>query len=212
MSRGARLARVAVSAAVLALSPSWARAQQGAEDSVIYVLSAASRFEVKTGKAGLFGFAGHDHVIRARAVAGRIVYRPGVLADTRVEILVPADSLEVLTPPDTEEIRKVAETMRSTVLHVDQYPAIRFVSTAVTCSGDACTVLGALTLAGQTRDVTLDLAVAIGADTLRAQGQFSLKQTDFGITPYRGGPAGTVRVADRVRFDIDVVGVSAAKP
>ncbi len=69
--------------------------------------------------------------------------------------------------------------------------------------------MGALTLAGQTRDVTVDLAVAIGADTLRASGTFSVKQTEFGIRPYRGGPGGTVRVADRVTFEIEAVGIAA---
>ena len=33
-------------------------------------------------------------------------------------------------------------------------------------------------------------------DTLRAKGGFSVKQTDFGIQPFRGGPGGTVKVAD----------------
>jgi len=34
-----------------------------------------------------------------------------------------------------------------------------------------------------------------------------VKQTDFGIRPYRGGPGGTVRVADKVTFDISAVAV-----
>jgi hypothetical protein len=47
----------------------------------------------------------------------------------------------------------------------------------------------------------------IVADTLRATGRFSVKQTDFGITPYRGGPGRTARVADRVTIELDVVGL-----
>ncbi|PYO97058.1 MAG: hypothetical protein DMD61_13005, partial [Gemmatimonadetes bacterium] len=99
-----------------------AQAQERPVDSVVYVLSEASRLEVKTGKAGLLGFAGHSHLVRARAFSGRVVYYPSSPADSRVEISVPTDSLEVLTPPDTEEIRKVTEAMRGEVLHVDQYP------------------------------------------------------------------------------------------
>jgi len=34
-----------------------------------------------------------------------------------------------------------------------------------------------------------------------------VKQTDFGIKPYRGGPSGVVKVADRVTFDFEAVGV-----
>ena len=212
MPRTSRLARLLRFTAVISLLPARAAAQQGTPDSVTYALSAASRFEVKTGKAGLFGFAGHSHVIRARAFSGRIVYYPGAPAQSHVDIVVPTESLEVLTPPDTAEIRKVTQAMRTEVLHVDQYPEIRLTSTAVTPTGDGLRVQGELTLAGQTRDVTVDVAVEIGADTLRARGTFALKQTDFGIKPYRGGPAGTVRVADRVTLDFEAIGVAQVRP
>ncbi len=188
--RTSRLARVLRCTAVVSLLPVGAAAQQGTPDSTTYVLSAASRFEF----------------------SGRIVYHPGAPAQSRLEIVVPTESLEVLTPPDTAEIRKVTEAMRTEVLHVDQYSEIRFTSTAVTPTGDGLRVQGELTLAGQTRDVTVDVAVEIGADTLRARGTFALKQTDFGIKPYRGGPAGTVRVADRVTLDFEAIGVAQAGP
>jgi hypothetical protein len=51
--------------------------------------------------------------------------------------------------------------------------------------------------------VPIDVHVELGLDTLRAKGSFSINQTDFGIKPYSGGPAGTVKVADRVTFDLD---------
>jgi len=189
----------------LGSAPAWA--QGGAPDSVVYVLSAASRFEVKTGKAGLLGFAGHAHVVRARAFAGRVVYYPNAAPESRVEIVVPADSLAVLGSSDTAEVRKVTQAMRTEVLRVDEYPDIRFVSASVTPSGEGFHVHGRLTLAGQTREVSCDVRAEIGADTLRATGGFSVKQTDYGIRPYRGGPAGTVRVADRVTFSFDAVGI-----
>jgi hypothetical protein len=63
--------------------------------------------------------------------------------------------------------------------------------------------------------VQVDAAVQVGADTLRARGTFAVNQTDFGIQPYRGGPGGSVRVADKVTFDFDAVAVrqaAAGKP
>jgi len=51
---------------------------------------------VKTGKAGLFGFAGHSHLIRARAFSGQVAYYPKAPANSHLEITVLADSLEVL--------------------------------------------------------------------------------------------------------------------
>lgn len=205
-------ARCALVAGVVWLLPAAARGQGGQPDSVIYVLTAESRFEVKTGKGGLLGFAGHTHVVRARGVQGRVVYYPTSPESSRVEIVVPTDSLEVLTPPDTAEIAKVTQAMRTDVLHVDQYPAINFVSTAVTRTAEGFQLQGRLTLVGQSRDITVDTPVEMGPDTLRARGGFSVKQTDFGIKPYRGGPAGTVRVADRVTFSFDAIGVRMPEP
>jgi polyisoprenoid-binding protein YceI len=187
-------------------------ALKGACDSVVYHLAPTSRFEVKTGKAGLFGFAGHEHRVRARSSSGRVVYCPDNPRDSRVEIAVAAESLEVLTPPDTAEIRKVTVTMRTEILRVDRYPIIRFASTSVTPTSDGLHVEGQFTLVGTTRDVATELHLEIAADTLRATGSFSVKQTDFGIKPYRGGPGGTVRVADRVTIELAAVGLRAPDP
>ena len=179
-------------------------------DSVVYRLAPSSRLEVKTGKSGLFGFAGHSHVIRARAFSGNVVYYPHAAARSHLQITVQTDSLEVLTPPDTAEIRKVTEAMRTETLRIDQYHEIRLVSKEVSPTAHGFHILGALTLVGQTRDVPIDVSVEPGVDTLRAQATFAIKQTDFGIKPFSGGPAGTVKVADRVTFNIEAVAVRAA--
>jgi polyisoprenoid-binding protein YceI len=161
---------------------------------------------VKTGKAGLFGFAGHTHVIRARAVSGQLVYHPGARTSV-LRLRVPTDSLEVLTPPDTAEIRQVTEAMREDVLHVDKYPEMTFAADSLEAKSGRMELQLAVTMAGVTRKVPVTAEVTIGSDSIRARGSFTAKQTDFGIKPYSGGPAGTVKVADRVTFCFDLVAV-----
>src|SRR5258707_8679002 len=139
------------------------RAQQ---DSVIYVLAGGSRFEVVTHKSGVFSFVGHEHLIRARSFSGKIVYIPSAPERSRLEIVVPSDSLEVLTPPDTEEIRKVTAAMRTDVLDVAHHPEIRFESTALARSADGLQVTGRLTMVGKSQEVTVDVTTTVGADTL----------------------------------------------
>ncbi|HXL10691.1 MAG TPA: YceI family protein [Gemmatimonadales bacterium] len=190
-----------------AAGPRSAPSQSVTRDSIVYHLSPASQLDVKTGKAGLFGFAGHEHLIRARGFAGRVVYYPGAPTASRVDLTVRSDSLQVLTPPDTAEIRKVTEAMRTETLRVEQYPTISFTSKTVAPADSGFRLVADLTLVGQTREVPVDVRVAIGSDTLRAWATFGVKQTDFGIKPFRGGPAGTVRVADRVTFEIEAVAV-----
>src|SRR6266550_3930741 len=181
--------------------------QGASRDSVVYDLAPAplTQFEVLTGKAGLLGFAGHTHVIRARSFSGRIVWYPDQPPASHVTISVATDSLEVMTPPDTAEMRKVTSAMREEVLDVAHYPEITLTARGVERAGDTLRLQASLTIKGQSRDLPLTVRAIIGPDTLRATTTFDIKQTDFGIRPFRGGPGGTVRVADRVTFTIEAV-------
>jgi polyisoprenoid-binding protein YceI len=174
---------------------------------VIFRLTPASRFEVKTGKAGLFGFAGHSHLVRARSFSGWVVYPADHPAASRLEVFIPAESLEVLTPNDTAEVRKVTETMRTQVLRVGEYPDIRFSATVAGVTATGFRLDGHLSMVGHTRAVPVAATVHISGDTLRADGTFTVKQTDFGIKPVRAGPGGTVKVADKVQFTFAAVAV-----
>ncbi len=147
--------------------------------------------------AGLLGFAGHSHVIRATRFSGTVHYAAHDPAATTITITILTDGLAVLTPPDTAEIRKVTASMRDDVLHVAQYPEIRFTSTHVKPAGSGYEVTATLTMHGTTREITVPVAVEFQGDTLVARGRFSVKQTDYGIRPFRGGPGGTVRVTVR---------------
>jgi polyisoprenoid-binding protein YceI len=193
---------------LVALLPAFggrAMSAQMPADSTVYHIDPASRLVVKTGKAGLFGFAGHTHVIQARAVTGELVYHPG-RPTSRLRLEVPTDSLEVLTPPDTAEIRKVTEAMRTEVLHVDKHPKMTFAADSLNARNGQMQLQLAVTMEGTTRKVPVTADVTIRSDTLRATGTFVAKQTDFGIEPFRGGPGGTVKVADEVTFCFDLVG------
>src|SRR5919199_5930187 len=125
---------------------------QAHPDSVVYHLDPSSRLVVKTGKAGLFGFAGHGHLIRARSVTGQLVYRPRQ-PKSHLSLKVPTDSLEVLTPPDTAEIRKVTQAMRTEVLHVDKYPDMTFAADSLDARSGKMEMQLALTMEGVTRKV-----------------------------------------------------------
>ena len=179
---------------------------QAPPDSSVYQVDPSSRLVVKTGKAGLFGFAGHAHVIRARTVTGELIYRPGGPTSS-LRLAVPTDSLEVLTPPDTAEIRKVTEAMRTEVLHADKFPTMTFAADQVEARNGKVQLQLAVTMEGVTRRLPVTAEVTIAADTIRAAGAFTAKQTDFGIEPFSGGPAGTVQVADKVTFCFDLVAV-----
>jgi len=112
--------------------------QGASRDSAVYDFAPAplTRFEVLTGKAGLLGFAGHEHLIQATSFSGRIVWYPDQPAASHVSVSVATDRLEVVTPPDTAEIRKVGAAMREDVLDVAHYPEITLVAPVVARGGD----------------------------------------------------------------------------
>ena len=47
------------------------------------------------------------------------MYYPHAAARSHLQITIQADSLEVLTPPDTAEIRKVTKVMGTETLQID---------------------------------------------------------------------------------------------
>ncbi len=198
-----RRLHIAAAALLLGASTLPLVAQEHPPAADTYRLLGDSRLEVKTGKSGLLSFVGHEHIIRASQFEGTVHYRPDSALATRISIRILTHGLEVLTPPDTAEIRKVTASMREEVLHVDQYPEMTFVSTAISAKGRSYQVTADFTMHGTTREITVPVTVEFRGDTLLASSRFELKQTDYGIRPYKGGPAGTVKVADKVEFRIE---------
>lgn len=183
-----------------------------AQDSVLYTVSSESRFDVHTGRAGLLGALGHEHRVRARAFQGQIVHVPRHPERSFVRITIRSDSLEILTDAQPSDVAKMRRAMREETLRVRHFPEITFTSRQVELLGDdslgtRLRVSGDFTMTGRTRPVAADVRVHIARDTLRAAGGFSLKQTEFGIEPYSAA-LGTVKVADRVDFEFDLVAVS----
>lgn len=167
----------------------------------------SSRFEVRTGKAGLLGAFGHRHTIRAGRVSGTIAHDSDRIAASSVHIEIPTESLAVVREgADREDAPEVEEAMFSDVLPPGRFPRIAFDSRIVTRNGDRLHVVGDLTLGPRTRTVAVDVRLDAAGDTLRASGSFPLRQTDFGIEPYSAA-GGTIKVADRVEIAFEALAV-----
>lgn len=172
-----------------------------------YRIAPDSRFDVITGKAGLFGAFGHAHRIRATEFEGKIVHDPENAFASSIEIVLQTAGLVVVPEgADEKDAPKVERAMRESVLPPDQYPTITFGSRIVTALDDGVQVVGDLTIAERARPVAVDVTIAQRGDTLTATGTFSVKQTDFGIKPYSAA-GGTIKVADEITFDFEAVAI-----
>jgi polyisoprenoid-binding protein YceI len=155
-----------------------------------------STLTIHVGKTGAFSGLGHEHEVRAPIHSGT--------ADTgsrpAVEIHVHASQLRVMDKEASEKERaEVQKTMVGPeVLDSEHHPEIVFKSTNAEATGQGqWTLHGKLTLCGQTRPVTVPVALQDGHYT----GETTVKQTDFGIKP--PGKLG-VRAKDEVRIAFDV--------
>lgn len=188
------------------------------EDSTIYTVAPVSLLEAHVGKSGLLAGLAHEHRVRAHAVNGSIVYFPESPERSRVTVTLATDSLLVVPESDSADIPKITRTMRAEVLRPDSFPEISFVSRSIVPlppagspgSGErgarppSWRVAGDFTMVGRTRPVSVDLSLEIAGDTLRASGWFTVKQTDFGIRPYRKA-LGMVKVKNEVRIELRFV-------
>jgi polyisoprenoid-binding protein YceI len=171
----------------------------------VYTLDPAhSRLTIHVGKAGVFGFAGHEHEVVAGAFRGTATFEPERPAQSSVDLTFEAGTLRVTgqgePPADVPQVQ--AAMVGATCLDAGRFPAIRFVSTSVAAAGAAgpnggdLALRGELTLHGVTRPLTLRVHLEVTGQTLEATGTTTLKQTDFGITPI--SKAGVVKVKDEL--------------
>jgi polyisoprenoid-binding protein YceI len=85
---------------------------------------------------------------------------------------------------------------------------VRYESSRIAASGAGdrfwAALRGDLSLHGVTNPLSITARVAVNGSSLRASGEFTLRQTDFGITLVSAA-GGTIRVKDEVKCAFDVV-------
>ena len=168
--------------------------------------TARSSLEIDVYKGGFLGAFGHDHLIAAKELSGRVLLDPERLERSSVTLRVNARALTVIDPDisDLDRVRVQSTMQGDRVLDIARFPEIVFVSTGVTRAlknGEswAVTVAGKLSLRGVEKEATLPVTLRLTGGELEGQGELALNQTDYGITPVKVA-GGMVKVKDTVRI------------
>src|ERR1700690_3228934 len=139
-------------------SNAWAEARPYAIDP------AASHLVVHVGKTGLFGFAGHEHEIRAPLGGGTLVVDPAHVEASSADLRVDARTFRVVEKGEPRgDVPKVQAAMLGPdCLDVGRFPEIRFLSSSIDAKASArggleVAARGTLTLHGVSREVTVPL-------------------------------------------------------
>jgi polyisoprenoid-binding protein YceI len=172
--------------------------------------SSASRFTVRAFAGGMLSALGHSPTLSIRHFSGEIGFNPAAPERASLKMEIRSDSLDVMDDIKSSDRREMQETMNREVLQVDRYPAITFesTSTAVDKVSDGrykVALNGNLTLRGVSRDTPVIAQVTTSGDLLlRASGEFSILQSDFGIAAVSVA-GGALKLKDELKFSFDIV-------
>lgn len=169
------------------------------------IVPAESSFTVFVGKAGALSFLAHDHNIAVKTFSGRVVVPDAGAAQGSLELEVDARSLVVLDKVSDKDRAEITKSMNDAVLESAKFPKITFRSVGISnVNGANLTVNGDLTLHGVTKRIAVPVTISATPQLLRATGKYTLKQTDFGITPYSAA-AGSIKVKNEVVLSFNIV-------
>jgi polyisoprenoid-binding protein YceI len=169
----------------------------------------ASRFTVKAFAGGMLSAFGHNPVMAIRDLDGEVSLAPDAPGQSSLTMRIRAGSLEVTGDIGSKDRREMEGMMNDDVLEVSKYPEILYESPggAATQIGEGryrIDMNGSLTLHGVKRGQPVSAQVTINGGMLRASGEFSLLQTDYGIKPVNA-MGGTLKVKDELKFTFDIV-------
>ena len=183
----------------------------GAQQTTEYSIDPGmSKLEINAYREGLLKAFGHDHLIEAKEVSGSVEFDAKKIENSSVRLTVEAKSLTVIDPGESEKDRReVQATMTGEkVLDASKFPEIVFRSTSVSevrqsADGFELTLIGKLELHGVEKPVRFLLQLHSEGSQLRAQGEASLLQTEYGIKPVTVG-GGSVKVKDKLKISFAI--------
>ena len=163
------------------------------------------RLQVRTGRQGMASKVGHDLTLEAANWKAEVVIDADAGQST-VKATVEPRSLEVVAatggakPVSDKDKRDIMKNIAGLLGN----HSITFQSTAVQVRNDTTVaVTGNLSIANQSRQVLLDLALKPDGSGVRLTGRVPIVQSNFGVKPFTA-MMGALKVKDEVDVDLDV--------
>lgn len=157
---------------------------------------------------GMLSFMGHNPTFAVRRYGGEIQLTSDNSAVDSMLLVVQAETLSLINKVSAKDAAEIENTMREEVLEISKFPEITFVGKDVSMKEIADTkyaveIRGILSLHGENRKQTIEAEADIVGETIRAQGDFNLKTSDFNIKKVKA-LGGTLKVKDEVKISFDI--------
>jgi polyisoprenoid-binding protein YceI len=168
-----------------------------------------SKFVVRAFAAGLLSAFGHNPTIAIPDFQGEVEFTSSGLEDASLRIVIQAASLTVTGDISDKDRQEIERRMHDEVLETGGFAEIIYECDRVSSiqkifEGQyAVTLNGELALRGVTRTQPVSARVTIKGETLRAAGDFSIRQSDYEIRPVSAA-GGTVKLKDEVKLTFDI--------
>jgi polyisoprenoid-binding protein YceI len=169
----------------------------------------ASQFTVQAFASGLIAAVAHSPKIAIRDWTGEVQVAAGAPGNSSLMVRIKSASMEVLDELKESDRHEIHRVMKIEVLETDRFPEIVYESSEVKLEKlkeDLYRVVvgGRLKLHGITNDHEFVAQVAIGVDTARAYGNFTLRQSDYNIR-IASIAGGTLKLQDELKFSFYAV-------
>ena len=146
----------------------------------------------------------HSPKIAIHEWTGEVQLAASATGSSTLKVRVKSASLEVWDELQESDRQKIHRVMKIERLETDRFPEIVYESSEVRLEKQKedlyrAAVVGRLNLHGVTRNEEFFSQVALGVDTARAYGNFSLRQSDHNI-PIASIAGGTLKLHDELKF------------
>jgi len=177
----------------------------------------ASQLHVLVYRGGALARLGHNHVLSTEQLSGAVVIDPQ-LERSQLVLDLPVNSFVVddpharaqegedfsaEVPADAREGTR-GNLLREEVLDGAKFPTITLRATKVGGTHHQPTVMVNIVIKDATRQIEVPVKISYAHQTLTARGEFTVKQTDFGMTPFSVG-MGALQVRDELRIRFTIV-------
>ena len=180
------------------------------ETSVHYAADLrASQFTVQVFSGGMLSAFGHSPTIMIRDFTAEADVNSDNPEQASLKVVIQAASLSVKDDISDKDKREIERMMQQEILETSSYPEIVYEcsSIAATKAGEgqySVTLNGDLTMHGVTRPQAVPARVALSGDSLRAFGNFMLRQTDYDLT-LASVAGGALKVKDELKFSFNIL-------
>jgi polyisoprenoid-binding protein YceI len=178
--------------------------------TVRYLIDAKrSTFVVRGFATGMLSAFAHSPTIAITDFQGEVEWSSSALEDASLRLVIQAASLNVTDDISDKDRREIEHKMHHEVLEADEFPEIIYecppVSSIQKMGEGLFTVVlnGELSLHGVTRAQPVSARVTLNGDTLRAVGDFSVRQSDYEIKPVSAA-GGTVKLKDELKLSFNI--------